>query len=84
MEEKVYKQNKISLELLAQLKDTEVELVNAQTYVNMVDAKSRFAYKPIQGDIVDIRLSEYINLHPDRPQLKLLFQRVNQGVYNFG
>ena len=37
MEEKVYKSNKISLELLKQLKDAEVEIATLQQYI--VDLK---------------------------------------------
>ena len=37
MEEKVYKSNKISLELLKQLKDAEIEIQSLQQYI--VDLK---------------------------------------------
>tara|TARA_B110000285_G_C15010323_1_gene556061 strand:- start:503 stop:616 length:114 start_codon:yes stop_codon:yes gene_type:complete len=37
MEEKVYKSNKISLELLKQLKDAEIEIATLQQYI--VDLK---------------------------------------------
>ena len=37
MEEKVYKSNKISLEVLKQLKDAEVEIASLQQYI--VDLK---------------------------------------------
>jgi len=82
MEEKVYKSNKISLELLTQLKDAELELGQLPVYLH--DYRTRFAYQPIKNDEIDVRLAEFINLHPDRPQLKLLFQRVTEGVYQFG
>ena len=49
MEEKVYKSNKISLELLKQLKDAEVEIATLQQYI--VDLKQRIAvYIPIKDD----------------------------------
>jgi len=82
MEEKVYKSNKISLELLTQLKDAELEL--GQLPVVIADYRSRYAYNPISSDAIDVTLSDFINLHPDRPHLKLLFKRVSEGVYEFG
>lgn len=52
MEEKVYRSNKISLELLKQLKDAEMEIQKLQQYI--VDLKSRIAiYIPVKGDAVD-------------------------------
>ena len=82
MEEKVFKSNKISLELLTQLKDTELELGQVPLIVG--DARWRYAYTPISNDAIDVRLSEFINIHPDRPHLKFLFKRVSEGVYEFG
>lgn len=49
MEEKVYKSNKISLELLKQLKDAEVEIETLKQYV--VDIKQRNElYVPHKND----------------------------------
>ena len=49
MEEKVYKSNKISLELLKQLKDAEVEIETLKQYV--VDIKQRNElYVPYKND----------------------------------
>ena len=49
MEEKVYKSNKISLELLKQLKDSEIEIDCLKQYI--VDLKSRIAiYLPAKDD----------------------------------
>ena len=80
MEEKVYKSNKISLELLKQLKDAEVELETLKQYV--IDLKGRIAvYLPVKGDILDRKLAEYINAYPERDNLKVLFSRDSQGVY---
>mmetsp|Transcript_7520 Transcript_7520/g.12699 ORF Transcript_7520/g.12699 Transcript_7520/m.12699 type:complete len:88 (-) Transcript_7520:251-514(-) len=65
MEEKVYKSNKISLELLKQLKDAEVEITQLQKYI--VDLKSRIAvYIPNKDDLVDKKLAEYLNNFPER------------------
>ena len=52
MEEKVYKSNKISLELLKQLKDAEVEIETLKQYI--VDLKQRISiYIPMKFDKID-------------------------------
>lgn len=70
MEEKVYKSNKISLDLINQLKIAEMEL--------------GFVYVPVRTDNIDCRLAEYINWSTARPALKSLFTRESEGVYQFG
>jgi hypothetical protein len=83
MEEKIYKSNKISLELIKQLKDAEVEIDCLKKYV--LDLKNRIAvYVPANDDPVDKRLAEYINNYPDRKNLKIMFMREQQGIYAFG
>ena len=80
MEEKVYKSNKISLELLKQLKDAEIEISSLQQYI--IDLKQRIAvYIPMKDDGVDRKLAEYINNYPDRSKLKIMFMRESDGVY---
>lgn len=92
MEEKVYKSNKISLELLEQLKDCEIELGSVPLYP--YDYRSRYAgagaypmsyvYTAAPNDYIDIKMSEFINTHPDRYQLRQLFVRESEGFYSFG
>jgi len=83
MEEKVYKSNKISLELLKQLKDAEVEISSLQQYI--IDLKQRIAvYIPIKDDSIDRKLAEFINNYPERSKLKIMFMRETEGVYQFG
>lgn len=83
MEEKVYKSNKISLELLRQLKDAELEISSLQQYI--VDLKQRIAvYIPVKDDGVDRKLAEFINNYPERQKLKIMFMRESEGVYQFG
>ena len=49
LEEKVYKANKTSLELLKQLKDAEVEIETLKQYI--IDLKQRIAvYIPVKED----------------------------------
>jgi len=70
MEEKVYKSNKISLDLINQLKIAEMEL--------------GYIYVPVKTDAIDCKLAEYINWSTARPALKSLFTRESEGVYQFG
>ena len=83
LEEKVYKANKTSLELLKQLKDSEVEIETLKQYI--IDLKQRIAvYIPVKEDMIDKRLAEYINNYPERSKLKIMFMRESEGVYQFG
>ena len=83
MEEKVYKSNKISLEILKELKEAELEIQALQQYI--IDLKQRIAvYIPVRGDDVDRKLAEYINNYPERSKLKIMFMRESEGVYKFG
>ena len=83
LEEKVYKANKTSLELLKQLKDAECEIETLKQYV--IDLKQRIAvYIPVKEDQVDKRLAEFINNYPERAKLKIMFMRESEGVYQFG
>lgn len=83
LEEKVFKANKTSLELLKQLKEAEAENDTLKQYI--VELKSRIAvYIPVRDDLVDRRLAEFINNYPERAKLKIMFMRESEGVYQFG
>lgn len=83
LEDKVYASNKTSLDLLNQLRDTELEVETLKQYV--IDLKARIAvYIPVKGDPTDRKLAEYINNYPDRQKLKIMFMRESEGVYEFG
>jgi hypothetical protein len=83
MEDKVYKANKTSLELLRQLKDAEVEIETLKNYI--IELKQRIAvYIPVKDDPIDKRLAEFINNYPERQKLKIMFMRESEGVYQFG
>jgi hypothetical protein len=83
MENKVYKANKTSLELLRQLKDAEVEIETLKNYI--IELKQRIAvYIPVKDDPIDKRLAEFINNYPERQKLKIMFMRESDGVYQFG
>ena len=83
LEEKVYKANKTSLELLRQLKDAELEIETLKAYI--IELKQKIAvYIPMKDDAIDKKLAEFINNYPDRQRLKIMFLRESEGVYQFG
>lgn len=80
LEEKCYKAQRTSLELLKQLKDSEVEIETLKQYI--IDLKQRIAvYIPVKEDGIDKKLAEYINNYPERSKLKIMFMRETEGVY---
>ena len=83
LEDKVFKSNKTSLELLSNLRDREIEVETLKAYI--IDLKARIAvYIPVKDDSIDRKLAEYINNYPDRQKLKIMFMRESEGVYEFG
>ena len=83
LEDKCYKANRTSLELLTSCRDLEAETETLKQYI--IDLKSRIAvYIPVKGDEIDKKLAEYINNYPDRQRLKIMFMRESSGVYEFG
>ena len=83
LEDKTFKANKTSLELLKSLKDSETEIETLKAYI--MDLKSRMAvYIPVKNDAIDNRLAEFINNYPDKNRLKIMFLRESEGVYQFG
>ena len=38
----------------------------------------------MKGDLIDETLGEYINNYHDKSKLKVMFIRLNPGVYQFG
>ncbi len=90
LEEKYYKSQTTSLELLKQLKVTEGSCDELQDEIEtlrnyIIDLKSRIAvYIPVKNDAIDKRIAEYINNYPDRQKLKIMFMRESEGVYQFG
>ena len=65
LEDKVYKSNKTSLDLLTNLRNREVEVETLKAYI--IDLKARIAvYIPVKDCAIDKKLAEYINNYPDR------------------
>ena len=83
MEEKVYKSNKISLNLLAKLKDAEMELGKWPKLFTQVTFAGPYAYNAVKNDQIDLLLADFINVHPSRGFLKLFFKRESEGIYQF-
>jgi len=83
MEEKVYKSNKISLELLRQLKESEDEISMLRGSLSHIRKKIAI-YIPVRADPIDKMLAEYVNNYPDVSKMKIMFMREQEGVYKFG
>lgn len=83
MEEKIYKSEKINLELLKQLQDAEVEITCLEEKIASLQFR---IYFPIRSDPIDVKVAEYVNHHADRAKFKIMFKRLIgcQGVYYFG
>lgn len=65
LEDKIYKANHTSLELLKQLRDAEAEIETLRQYI--IELKQRIAvYIPVKDDVIDKKLAEYINNYPER------------------
>ena len=83
LEEKCFMANKTALELLTRIRDHEAEVPTLKAYVT--EMRTRIAvYIPIKSDPVDKALSEYINNYPERRKLKIMFLRMQEGIYEFG
>lgn len=82
-EDKTYRANQTSLELLKQLKDAENEIDTLKEYI--IELKTRVAvYIPVRDDPVDAKLAQFINNYPERSRLKIMFMRESDGIYQFG
>ena len=65
------------------MKDCEKEIAILKAYT--LDLKSKVAiYIPIADDPIDMKMAEFINNYPERNQLKVMFLRESEGVYEFG
>lgn len=62
---------------LLTIDDLEAELAYLRKLQNTI-------YIPRKGDRTDAKLSEYVNNRPENDQLKIMFLRESEGVYQFG
>lgn len=95
MEEKVFKSNKISLELLKQLKEIEAKTqyepnFTVERVVKREESPPKIRksitpkYYSKEDNAVDTKLNEFISEHPDGKILRYMFQKEKDGVYIFG
>ena len=52
------------------------DLLNKLSYIE--------SYEPVKDDNIDIKLSDFVNGSLFRVELKTLFKRKSQGIYQFG
>ena len=69
IEQKVYKSNKISLELLKQLKALEAENQQLRETIMRHHMPEVRVYVPYGDDYIDRKLAEYINNYPEGHKL---------------
>ena len=87
LENKFYKAQRTSLDLIKKLKQAEGNVDDLQAEIevlrnHIIDLKSRIAvYIPVKDDKIDKKIAEYINNYPDRQKLKIMFMRESEGVY---
>lgn len=83
LEERTFKANQNSLDLLKKVRDLEVESQVLKNYI--IELKAKVAvYVPVKGDELDQRMAEFINNYPERSKLKIMFMRECSGIYHFG
>ena len=84
---KCFETNKPVLELLNQLRKHEVDHKNEFEVLKgyIQDLKARIpVYIPVKSDPIDVLVAEFINGYKHRAQMRLMFIRVDDGVYEFG
>ena len=82
-EEKTNKANRTALDLLNKLKEADEEIEQLKQYIILLRSQMH-QYVPVKGDAVDEALADYINSAPDKKDMKVMFVRLNPGVYQFG
>ena len=82
-EEKVNKANNMALDLLTKLKEADEEIEALKNYIMFLKSKAA-QYVPVKGDYIDETLADYINNFHDKSALKVMFVRINPGIYQFG
>ena len=86
VEQKCYDANCTSLDLVQKLKKAEERMAEVSVLKSyIIDLKQRIpVYVPLKTDPLDKRLAEHINNCPERQQMKLMFMRESEGVYEYG
>lgn len=84
LEEKLFKSNKINLDLIGALKNAESSMVNFPSYLLDQNRMGKGTYRKVKNDEIDLMVADYINLHPERKFLIPLISREAKGIYVFG
>lgn len=82
-EEKTNKANQTALALLSKLKEADEEIEELKQYILELKSKMH-QYVPVKGDAVDQAIADYINDEADKSSIKVMFIRINPGIYQFG
>ena len=90
MEETIYQFNETQLELVTHLENLEVQNKLAEKKIRELIAsnedleKGQAIYIGHRHDKIDTALADFINLWPERQEMKIMFIRESEGVYQFG
>ena len=90
LEQEVFEAKTIQLDLLEKLKLSrdEIDQVEKKMELLIKENKSldsvKFVYLINQTCPIDKVLGEWINSHPERFTMRVLFRRKSEGVYDFG
>ena len=90
MEQEIFEMETTQLELVEQLKSLEFSNEGLQIKIRqLIEAnekleKGQAVYIGHKYDKVDKALGSYLNHFPERSDLKIMFLRESEGVYQFG
>jgi hypothetical protein len=81
LEEKLFKSNKLNLELVKALQEAEFSMANFPMYLLDQDKMGNQTYKAVSKDPLDVMVGNYINVHPERRLLLPIISREAKGLY---
>jgi chromosome segregation ATPase len=90
MEEEIFEMESTQLELVNNLKDLEIANQLAEEKIaQLIQAnedleKGQAIYIGHKEDKIDRTLGNYLNSYPERNNLRIMFLRESEGVYQFG
>ena len=90
LEEELYGSKTEQLDLLQQLKDLEFDQQQAIQKIQQLQEENQSLYKNQaiyigkRHDKIDMALANYFNTYPEKQNIRILFLRESEGVYQFG
>lgn len=94
LEQELFESKKTGMKLIEQLRncDHELEKVKQTARLKIRElhtlseslARKQPIYIGKSMDQIDLSLSDFLNMYPEREDLKILFVRESEGVYKFG